>query len=537
MGSSGSGQRRRRWGVRLAAGSPRRGRPTLVTVLAAAAAFAGAVGVALSLGAANAMAGGPVGAANRSHDVFLAASIDPPTLPADGQTSPALYLELLDETGAATELDVPTVVSLTSSDPTIAKVEPAVTIPSGTALVQIPLTTTDKAGQVTVNVKSDGLAATSAALATTAAASAAGGGKLAISVAPGQFFLGGTGPAWVSVVVESATGAPVQARQPVAVDLVSSAPGVVQLPTTVTIPAGAYQATVPIHPGAAGAVTLTALAPGFVVGTVQTSVLPAGAAPATLKLWVVPPVLLPGTVPHLVAQAVDGQGRPVPYPCGDLLLASDNPGVLDVTRIDTPSCTRGQESVAVDARAAAGTGTAALAVAQSGLIPATADVSVLGSAPRRLEASVAPEALAYGAADNGWLVIRAVDAKDGPVDTESPLRVTLSGVAGGLPSTVTIPQGGSFVAVPIRGLSAGASPEITFSGSDLPGGTVTLASGTAARIGTGRSRAAQSPTLRLLGFGVPVLWIALVLGLVAVGLAVALMAPARRPAGRFRQER
>lgn len=472
-----------------------------------------------------------------SHGVFLAAAMDPPALPADGQTSPALYLELLDGTGRATALAVPTVVSIASTDASIATVEPSVTIPAGTSAIQVPVTTTDRVGKATLEVHADGLATTSAPLATTGASGAATGAKLVMSIAPLSFFRGGTGPAWVSVVLETAEGTPFPARQPESVDLVSSDPAAMQLPASVTIPSGAYMATVPVHPGANGGATLAALAPGFAAGTVQTSVVPAGDTPAGLRLAAVPPVVLPGTVPHLVAQAVDSQGRPVPYPCGLLLLASANRSVLDVARSAAPACAERQESVSVDAGPAIGAGTAAIAAAQSGLVPATANISVLGAAPGGLVATVAPTALMYGGAVNGWLVMGAVDAKGLAVDTGSPLTITLSGAAGALPPTATIAQGSSFVTVPLRGLTAGTSPVVTLTAPGLPGVSVTLASSTAGLGGGGRSGTALAPTLRLFGLSIPIAWLALLLGLAAVGLAIVLMAPPRRPSEQGRHGR
>lgn len=488
--------------------------------------------VAVVAAAATVGGAGPVlRAADRGPQAaLLAATLAPSQLPADGQTTPALYLELLDANARPARRGTPTVVTLASTDGSVATVPDTFTIPAGVSTVQVPVATTGRAGTTTLQARAPGLVSGGAALRTVAAAGPAPGAKLALSVAPAAFFRGGTGPAWATVVLEDGKGTPFLARQPVVVDLVSSDPGVIGLPPSVTIASGAYMATVPVQAGALGGVTLAALAPGFVAGTVQSRVVAPGRAPVSLELTAVPPVLVPGTVAHLVGEAVDETGSPVPFPCGALHLASTDTSVLDVARSATPPCAASQESVSVDAAPAAGAGPATIAAAQNGLVPGSVHVSVMGSAPARLEATVAPPVLMYGSPVEGWLVIQAVDAGESPVDVARPVATTLSGGDGALPGTATIPAGAAFAAVPISGLDPGATSTVSIAAPGFQPLQVALAP-TVPALGAGSGSHDPAPTIALWGIRLPVVWVALVLAVAASVLGILMARSSRTPPG------
>jgi hypothetical protein len=481
-------------------------------------ALLGALSLALAgiLAPAALAAGRPLAAAGQP--LFLSAMVAPAVLPADGQTTPALYLELLSGAGTAASVAAPTPVTLVSSDPAVATVPAAVTIPAGSPLVAVPVTTTLQAGSVTFSARTAGLAAGEATLKTTGAAVAQAGASIAFSVSPATFFVGGSGPASATAELLDAHHQPLVAARSLTVQLVSSAPGILAAPPTLTVPAGGYFATVPLEIGArTGSVTLTALASGYAAGFALTAVDPVGKTPVGLKVSSVPTILLPGTAPRLVLQAVDAQQAPVPYPCGTVYLASDSPDTVPAPASATPACGPDQEGVVVPVGPAGAAGTAAITAAAPGLGPDTARPEVAGSAAFALDATIAPLALAYGAGTQGWLVIQVTDEQGSPVPVPAPLAVTLAGAGDALPATATIPAGRSSDAVPIAGLPPGAAPVVAVAAPGLRTATVPLVpAATAPKTRWGDTL----PQLTVFGAHIPFLWVflAVLLGTLVAGV-------------------
>ena len=397
---------------------------------------------------------------------YLSMLAVPSVLPADGDAVQALYLELLGAAGQAVAQSAPTTVALTSSDPAVAAVPGRVTLPAGVPLLAVSVTIGYTPGTATITAHSSGLAAAAATI-TTSGAAAVAGGFIGVQVSPAAFFQGGTGPAWLTVELENTAHAPQPARVPVTLTLVSSAPGVLGLPGTVTVPAGAYEATVALRTGHAGNVVLTALGDGYNAGIAHTEVVLAQGAPVSLTASWLPATPLPGTALQLVLQALDARGLPVAYPCGTVYLSSNDPSLEDVPASATPPCSRGAEAVVVPAGATSGTGAAAVTVAAAGLDPATVDLNVSGSVPTRLTAALAPLAFVYGGSPAGWLVLQATDAHGLVQDVPRPVTVTLLGGGAAVPGRVTLPAGASTVAVPIRGLAAGVRPQVVASAPGL----------------------------------------------------------------------
>jgi len=406
---------------------------------------------------------------------YVSALLVPSTLPADDQGVPDLYLELLGPNGAAATRSVPTTIALASSAPSVATVPATATIAAGASLAQVVVTPSDTAGTATIMVKASGLAASNVTLTTAPIASQTTGGSIQLSIDPALSFRGSVGPSWVTAELVTAHGAPEVHQQPVTLHLVSSAPQVLGVPATLTVPAGSYFATAATRIGVPGTVTLTALADGYNPGIATSAVRTVGKGPARLQAQLQPALLLPGTVPRLVLQALDSAGNPVPFPCEDLVLSSNAPGVVNLPHSNTPACVQDADAVVIVADAAADVGGVALTAAASGLEPVTVKAQVdTAASPGRLEASVAPLALDYGAPTEGWLVLQLESANGVPGVAGGPLRVALHGGDGAVPQVVIIPAGGDVVAVPIAGLHPGEAPQVSAVAAGWMAGTIAL---------------------------------------------------------------
>ena len=488
------------------------------------------LGVALAL-AAPAHAGGagsngPTVSA-LAQKPYLSVLLDPSTLPASRSTVSALYLELLGPGGNAVTLGTPTPVALASSDPSVAAVPRIVRIPADAATIVVPVTTGGKPGSTTIAARAEGLASSEATLTTTSAGVASTGGSIKLTVSPATFFRGSAGPAWATAELLNSGGKPEVARSAVTLALISSAPGVLRPPPAITVAAGAYVSTVPLRIGGNGAVTLAALGDGYNPGIVATRVDVAGSAPASLRATLQPGLLLPGTVPRLVLQAVDSRGTPVAFPCGPVFLASNTPSVLDVPTRVTPSCTPASEAVIVDAGPAASSGTTSITVAESGLTPATVTARVAATASAALAASVAPFAFAYGASPEGWLVLQTVGGKGEPEDAVTPVTITLAGGTGAVPARVTLPAGSSTVAVPVTGVSAGQAPIVVAAAAGFRSAPITLTP-IARPPARGSASGSLIAALTVLGQRIALRWIFLAQVVMAASLGLGLLVSARR---------
>lgn len=460
---------------------------------------------------------------------LLSAEVAPATLPADGATTSALYLELLGPNGQPLPLAAATIVALRSSDPAVARTPATVRIAAGQALVAVPVTTTDTPGSVTLAASAPGMAATGASL-TTVAAGSAQGGTITLTVNPGTFLRGSPGPAWATVELLNAQGTPEVAQAPVTLHLVSSAPPVLSGPATVTIAAGQYTATADLRVGAAGRVTLTALGNGFNPGIAHTAVDPPGTGAVELHAALDPPVALPGTTPQMVVQATDATGTPVAFPCGRVFLSSNAPDTLAVPASAVPTCGRDADAVAVSASAAGVAGKVAVTLAAQGLMPTTLQGTVVSARAARLSAVVTPLTLDYGGAPQGWLTIQARDASGAPEVVTQAVDLRLAGAGPGVPHTVTLPAGAASVAVPLNGLEPASAPEVTISGPGFTPTTVRLGAGFPPRAAAGLP-AARS--IRIFGRRLALKWLMLAQAIVVLALGIGLwISGSRRQGGR-----
>jgi hypothetical protein len=113
---------------------------------------------ALSSGYSSGMA---VVSTTGSSPFSLAAMQMPSVVLANGQSTGSLVVSLLDENGKPTAAQQDVMVSLSSSNPEIATVEPTQFIPAGKSYGQVELHTTTKAGKTVITAQASGLASSS----------------------------------------------------------------------------------------------------------------------------------------------------------------------------------------------------------------------------------------------------------------------------------------------------------------------------------------------------------------------------------------
>jgi hypothetical protein len=442
-------------------------------------------------------------AAPATAPAFLTAVVVPGKVPAGGSTGAALYLEVVNAIGTATTLAQNLPVDLHTQTGSHLDLPASVTIPAGSSAVRVPLSSPLLAGTFTVDAQAPGMPAAHAEVDAVKSAGPGSGAELNLALSPAGFFSGGRGAGWATVILEDGKGAPAVATSPISVALVSSNPRALAVPATVTVPAGAFSVSAPVQVGAPAAVSVTALASGYLSSTVKTTVFGRGGGPVALKVTAMPDVILPGSRVQFVVQAIDDREVPVPFPCGTLVLASATPDVLSLPRTTTPTCAAGQQAVVVDADPGGAPGTASITVAESGLVSADVKITASGAAPVALSATVAPEAIMFGQSHAGWLVLQPLDSKGQPVSAIGPVTVTLAGPSGLVPQTVTIEPGQNAVAVRLGRLTAGTDAIVQITAPGLGASTVDFA----ALAGRGAPNQSQGIALHLGSLRIPIGWL------------------------------
>lgn len=497
------------------------GRPYLAAGVALAAALILIQGSVQSRASAAAQAHTPA--------AFLSAVVVPSQLPAGGSGGAAIYVELVSAVGTASSLPAALPVDLSANDGGQLGLPPVVTIPAGQSAVRIPIHSPRAPGSIPVDLQSPGLPAVRVAVSAVKASGPGSGAQLQLTLSPAAFFTGSQGSAWTTVVLEDAEGAPTVTPAPLTVALVSSAPGALGVPATLTIPAGAFSATAPVRIGNPGGVSVTALASGFRSSTAKATVFGHGGAPALLRVTAMPGAILPGGKVRLVVQAIDARNVPVPFPCGSLEMASSDPGVLAVPSTAVPTCTNGQQAVVIVAQPGGAPGGTDITVAASGVASADVRITASGAAPAALGMTVAPPAVMFGQTHAGWLVLQPLAASGQPIEAVRAITVTLSGPRGLAPVTAVIPAGAVAVAVRLGRLTAGSAAIVSATAPGLRAASVDLS----ALAGRGAQTQPTGVALRVGALRIPVGWLLAAVLLVMALLVFALLRGegrhARRP--------
>lgn len=466
---------------------------------------------------------------------FLALQVLPATLPAERTSIEALFVQLLNADGTAGTRTTPLPVRLTSSDPLTALVPQFVTVPAGQSAVLVPIELTGETGTATFTAQATGLTSAQASVTTVALAAQVTGGALDLQIAPSFFVSDGTGPTWASIsLLGTSGGVPVVTPIDLEVRLVSSAPDVIAVPRTVTIPAGAFHVLVEIEiKQRTGGAVVTALLQGFESATAGTSILRGEQRAVTLQAEVVPRIVLAGvdvgTQPLLVIRALDSTGAPVPFPCGPIELSSTAPAVIAVPEQAIPECGANQHAVVVEATSGGGVGAAQITIVAPGLESIIVVARAAGAGAAQLEAVLAPTAPMFGADSAGWLSLQIVTPEGSPGRAFTDVVVTLTAPPGVVPQSVTIPRGSSSVLVPLGPATSELTGAIVASSEGLGRAEVTFSSPLAIAQLAGQDRQVEA-TFNLGGVEIPVLWVLIFVAMATAGLVIVILISTRATA-------
>ena len=471
-------------------------------------------------------------AAETAEAGFLSLLVLPATLPAERTSIEALFVQLLNADGSAGTRSTPLPVRLSSSDPLTALVPQFVTVPAGQSAVLVEIELTGESGTATFTAQASGLTSAQASVTTVELAAQLAGGALGLQIVPSVLVSDGSGPTWASIsLLGSRGGIPVVTPIDLEVRLVSSAPDVIAVPRTVTIPAGAFHVLVEIEVRASvGGAIVTALLQGFESATASTSIQRGRQRAVTLQAEVVPLIVLSGvdtgTRPLLVIRALDPTGVPVPFPCGPIELSSTTPDVISVPEQAIPECGPNQHAVIVEATSGGGVGAAQVTIVAPGLEPITVSVRAAGAGAAQLTAALAPAALIFGAQSAGWLSLQVVTPEGSPGLAFTDVTVTLTGPPGVLPESVTIPRGASSVLVPLGLVTSDLAGGIVANSEGLGRAEVAFTSPLAIAQLAGQERQVGA-TFNLAGVDIPVIWVLVFVAMATGGLVLVILISSR----------
>ncbi len=439
----------------------------------------------------------------------------PDLIPADGGDAQVLYVQLRDAEGRATISGTDVVVSLKSSDTQIVRVPPTVTIAAGTGVLAAAITTTRKAGPSTIRASAPGLGDATAKITTTSTTMSLLGAHIQLRVAPSTLMEQRDGEAWLYAILVAEGGTPVLAPEAVTIALVSSNPAVLSVPPTLTIPAGAYAARAPVRQGVTGSAEVTGLRSGLRHGTVGATVKQSGDGPVTLKITVVPELLLlGGEFPALlVLQAFNAAGQPTPFPCAPVSLASTLPGVLNTPTTVQPPCGGAIDAAWIPLEIGGTASGSEIVAAIPGLSTALNKATVVGVAPARLQALFAPAVPVADGPSPGWIVVQLLDASGKPATAGRATVFTIKDEHGGV-AQVAVPAGKSFAAVALSSSGAGRATTWQVSAEGLA--TVQVTAGDI--VAPPGARRSTVPSLRIGPLAIPLPYLAVALVVIVIGL-------------------
>ncbi|MDP6112057.1 MAG: hypothetical protein QGG53_09335, partial [Planctomycetota bacterium] len=207
--------------------------------------------------------------------------------------------------------------------------------------------------------------------------------RVTLHASPPKMIVSGETPGLLSVVLQGANGIPVVTDRDLEVELEVSAPQVVGIVPTATIPANSYFATISMDPLATGTAVLTAVSAGFVSEFMAVHVVEPGDVASSLAVYVSPPILRSGIEERssLIVQAMDDRETPVHFPCQEVKLSSSYPSSANASSSLLVSCDTMRQFAVAGLEVGTAPGTPTIIVAGTGMTPASTGVTVHGQTP------------------------------------------------------------------------------------------------------------------------------------------------------------
>lgn len=187
----------------------------------------------------------------------------PETLLSDGSTYSAVTLGLVDGNGDPAQAPVNTVVTLSSTIPSVGQIQTSVTIPAGQTYARADFTTYGIAGSTLITAATSNYTSTNATLVLVTKAAT----NLGLSASPSVLIANGQEYQNLVVQLQDSSGDPEKTDTPVTVELAIQNSTLGSISPTVVIPPGSTFARVTLNVSlVAGSTNVTAFATGFTSG-------------------------------------------------------------------------------------------------------------------------------------------------------------------------------------------------------------------------------------------------------------------------------
>lgn len=422
-------------------------------------------------------------------------------MPANPVAQPAftgsLLVELTDQEGDPAQAPTNTTVSLSSSNPQVAAAQPQAFIPAGETFTVAHYNTSLRVGQATITATATGYTAGSTQIEVSGPQPYSVEAALAPTTpAPGE-------PVTLTVWLTDQQGDPAQTPVPVSVALTSSNTTMLNPPTTVVIPPGAYYTQVEFRAGSAGAqgeqATITAASTGLQPATLQAAVEQPARSGGAVGGGGGTPGGTPGETPTLVVETQPGPliadnahgervllveleagGAPL-YTAGgglNITLRSSNPGAVRVPQSVTlpPNTTY----ILVPVNTTYQPGSAVVTAAAPNTEPASpATVTTYGYTPTAIEVEAPSTPLPTDGRGVYALAVSFTSSAAGFGQTMgiAPQSVQVNLYSSNpevvqVPPTVTIPAGGGYTLIAVNTTGTAGSAQITLTTAEYGSATV-----------------------------------------------------------------
>ncbi len=418
----------------------------------------------------------------------LTATVEPSQL--STSSSGLLMIALTDESGNPARAPSPILVTLRSSNTSIATVPDSVTIPAGSIYTWVNFSSSAVPGTATITATSQGLDASSSVVTTFAPSTPT---ALKIFANPNPVLADDS--QYANAVVIELVGAnsqpAVASGSGYNISLASSSSAIGSVPSSIVIPAGqSYTVSYFQSTYASGSTTVTASATNLLPASVSMSTY--GPVPYQISLSVYgssassgsssvssPSTELPadgGNYPALAVDLLDSSGAPAIAPDNIVIqLVSSQTNVLSVEQ--TVTIPQGSIGVLVPVQTSTLPGGANITASSPGLNSGTLLVTTEIPAPTKLQVYLAPSSVLQPETGNfPVLYVQLQDAAGNPASAREATRVVLTSSNSSLFNEtmfVTIPQGADYASLSLDPASAG-STTFTASASGLASSTATL---------------------------------------------------------------
>lgn len=407
----------------------------------------------------------------------LSLSLAPSALPADGKTYSNLFVQLLSEDLTPRHENDPVRVFLSSSDSHVASVPDEVIVPVGSSYVQVPVSVLYSPGQSVISALASGYENSDVEISTANPLGAEPPLLLSVTALPPTLRPGDEGI--VTVAITDRNGVPYLVPHDVHVVITSSDTSGVEVPQRLVIPASGHIGKTSWKALDAGNVDVLAQADTFESGVAQVNVVAPEeiGTPVSVEAYPMASSMpaSPSEGEMVVLQALDSDGLPVAFPCTDVFVTSSSPTVASATAITSSPCDSSLPYITYSVQTSATPGEAALTVGAGGLGSSAVTIATHRLREVRLEVSLGPtRALAQDVVPT-HVVVQLIDEADRPVVFHDGYEVMLVGRGVLLPDSLTIPQGESFVLVPLT-KESGLDGEVSIvaTASEVQGGSITF---------------------------------------------------------------